>query len=56
MTLALTEPLTAWALAVFALGEVVTLPAAVGAGALFAGLLIVARTPARPVAAGGASG
>lgn len=50
VTLALIEPVTAWALAVAVVGESVTLPGAVGAGLILLGLLGVAITPARPPA------
>lgn len=46
VTLALVEPMTAFFLAVFLLGESVTLPTAIGAGLLLAGLVLVTRSEA----------
>lgn len=47
VTLALVEPMTAFFLAVFLLGESVTLPTGVGAGLLLVGLMLVTRAEAR---------
>lgn len=47
VTLALVEPLTAWLLAIFVVGEEVTVIRVAGAALLLAGLAIVAIIPAR---------
>ncbi len=47
VTLALVEPMTAFFLAVFLLGESFTLPTAMGAGLLLVGLVLVTRAEAR---------
>ncbi len=47
VTLALVEPMTAFFLAVFLLGESFTLPTAIGAGLLLVGLVLVTRAEAR---------
>lgn len=48
VTLALAEPLTAWLLATFIVGEDVTIMKIAGAALLMAGLAIVSLTPAEP--------
>lgn len=47
VTLSLVEPLTAWILAIFVVGETVTGPRLLGAALVFAGLSIVTLSPAR---------
>lgn len=47
VTLALAEPVTAWLLATFQVGEPVTLRGTLGAGLILAGLAVVAATPVR---------
>lgn len=47
VTLALAEPLTAWVLATGVLGEAITPLKALGALALLAGLVLVARVPSQ---------
>ena len=48
VTLTLVEPLTAWLLATFVIGEAVTPARAAGAALLLGGLAIVTASPARP--------
>ena len=48
VTLALIEPVTAWLLATFVVGEAVTAAKLAGAVLILAGLAIVSLVPARP--------
>ncbi|MCE6951334.1 DMT family transporter [Cereibacter sphaeroides] len=53
VTLSLVEPLTAWLLAVFVVGETMTGAGLLGAVLVFAGLSVVTLSPARPLPATG---
>lgn len=48
VTLALIEPLTAWVLAIWIVGEIVTLQKLIGAALLFLGLLLVTLQSSKP--------